>query len=44
MDDTTLIPNGERESLSAALSTIDNFSYASGLKLCDKKTEALWIM
>ena len=43
MDDTTLIPNGEQESLSAAFSTIDNFSYASGLKLNDRKTEALWI-
>ena len=42
-DDTTLILNGEQESLSAALNTIDNFGYASGLKLNDKKTEALWI-
>jgi len=33
----------DQESLSAALSTIDNFSYATGLKLYDKKTEALWI-
>ena len=31
-DDTTLI-NSEQESLSAALNTIDNFVYASGLKL-----------
>ena len=37
--DTTLILNGERESLSAALNTVDNFGYASGLKLNDKKTE-----
>ena len=42
-DDTTLIVNGEQESLSAALNTIDNFGYASGLKLNDKKTDALWI-
>ena len=32
-DDTTLIPNSEQESLSAALNTIDNLVYASGLKL-----------
>ena len=42
-NDTTLILNNEQESLAAALDTIDNFSYASGLKLNDKKTEDLWI-
>ena len=42
-DDTNLILNGEQESLSATLNTIDNFGYLSDLKLNDKKTEALWI-
>ena len=42
-DDTTLILNDEEESLSAALVTIDNLGYASGLKLNDKKTDDLWI-
>ena len=42
-DDTTLILNGTHESLSAALATINKFGNVSGLKLNDKKTEALWI-
>ena len=42
-DDTTLILNGNQESLSAALNTIENFGNVSGLRLDDKKTEALWI-
>ena len=43
-NDTTLIPvNGTQESLSAALDTINSFGSVSGLKLNDKKTEALWI-
>ena len=42
-DDTTLILNGNQESLSAALNTIENFGNVSGLRLNDKKTEALWI-
>ena len=42
-DDTTLIPNGNQDSLSAALDTTNNFGKSSGLKLNDKKTEALWI-
>ena len=42
-DDTTLILNSNLDSLSAALDTINNFGKSSGLKLNDKKTEALWI-
>ena len=42
-DDNTLIFNVEQESLCAVINTIDNFDYAPGLKLNDKKTEALWI-
>ena len=42
-DDTTLILNGNQNSLSAAIETIENFGNSSGLKLNDKKTEALWI-
>ena len=42
-DDTTLILNGNQDSLTAALDTIENFGNSSGLKLNDKKTEALWI-
>ena len=42
-DDTTLILNGNQDSLSAALDTIENFGNSSGLKLNNKKTEALWI-
>ena len=40
-DDTTLILNGNQDSLSTALGTIENFGNVSGLKLNDKKTEAL---
>ena len=42
-DDTTLILDGSRESLTASLKTLDDFYEISGLKLSDKKTEALWI-
>ena len=42
-DDTTLILNGNQDSLSAALDTINSFGKSSGLKLNEKKTEALWI-
>ena len=40
-DDTTLILDGSRESLLAALKMLDDFSKVSGLRLNDKKTEAL---
>ena len=39
---TTLILDGSRESLSS-LAMVDDFSKVSGLRLNDKKTEALWI-
>ena len=42
-DDTTLILDGSSESLKACLQTLDDFYKASGLKLNDKNTEALWI-
>ena len=42
-DDTTLILNSTQDSLSAAFDTIKNFGKSSGLKLNDKKIEALWI-
>jgi len=42
-DDTTLILDGSRSSLSEALKTLDGFGKASGLKLNNRKTEALWI-
>ena len=42
-DDTTLILDGSRESLVAALQTLEDFSKISGLRLNDSKTEALWI-
>ncbi|KAL9983207.1 hypothetical protein ACROYT_G005346 [Oculina patagonica] len=42
-DDTTLILDGSKESLVAALQTLDDFSKISGLRLNDSKTEALWI-
>ena len=42
-DDTTLILDGSRESLVAALQTLEDFSNISGLRLNDSKTEALWI-
>ena len=42
-DDTTLILDGSRESLLSSLAMLDDFSKVSGLRLNDKKTEALWI-
>ena len=42
-DDTTLILDGSKKSLTSALTAIDNFGKVSGLKLNSKKTEALWI-
>ena len=42
-DDTTLILNGNQDSLYTALGTIENFGNVSGLKLNDKKTKALYI-
>ena len=39
----TLILDGSRDSLKACLQTVDDFYKVSGLKLNDKKTEALWI-
>ena len=40
---TTLILDGTRESLKASLKTLDDFYEVSGLRLNDKKIEALWI-
>ena len=42
-DDTTLILNGSEKSLTDALRDLELFSTISGLKLNNKKTEALWI-
>ena len=42
-DDTTLILDGTRESLLASLQLLNGFYVASGLRLNDRKTEALWI-
>ena len=42
-DDTTLILDGSLKSLSYSLDLLDHFGKFSGLKLNDKKTEALWI-
>ena len=42
-DDTTLILDGSHESLLSSLKMLDDFSKVSGLRLNDKKTEALWI-
>ena len=42
-DDTTLILDGSREALASALNLLDDFSKVSGLRLNNKKTEALWI-
>ena len=42
-DDTTLKLDRSRESLLSSLATLDDFSKVSGLRLNDKKTEALWI-
>ena len=43
VDDTTLILDGSDESLRSSLATLEDFSKVSGLRLNDKKTEALWI-
>ena len=42
-DDRTLILDGSREALLSSLAVLDDFSKVSGLRLNDKKTEALWI-
>ena len=42
-DDTTLILDGSKKSLEASLNVLDRFGDVSGLRLNDKKTEALWI-
>ena len=42
-DDTTLILDGSEQSLKISLSLIEAFGKISGLKLNDRKTEALWI-
>ena len=42
-DDMTLILDGSEESLLESLKIIEHFGNISGLRLNDKKTEALWI-
>ena len=42
-DDTTLILDGSQDTLEASLDVIEKFSKISGLRLNNKKTEALWI-
>ena len=42
-DDTTLISDGSEESLLESLKIIEHFGNISGLRLNNKKTEALWI-
>ena len=42
-DDATLIVDGSREALASALNLLEDFSKVSGLRLNNKKTEALWI-
>ena len=42
-DDTTLILDGSLESLSYSLDLLDDFGKVSGLKLNDRKTEAVWM-
>ena len=42
-DDTTLTLDGSGESLLSSLAILDDFSKVFGLRLNDKKTEALWI-
>ena len=42
-DDTTLILDGSQDALEASLDVIEKFSKISGLRLNNKKTEALWI-
>ena len=43
VDDTTLILDGSEESLLESLKIIEHFGNISGLRLNDKKTDALWI-
>ena len=40
-DDTTLILDGSKESLICALQDLENFSLVSGLRLNNRKTEAI---
>ena len=42
-DDTTLIMDGSRESLQAALNTLEVFGSMSGLKMNTMKTKLIWI-
>ena len=42
-DDTTLILDGSQDTLETSLDVIEKFSKISGLRLNNKKTEALWI-
>ena len=42
-DDTTLITDGSRESFLSVFEILEIFKKVSGLKLNNKKTEALWI-
>ena len=42
-DDTTLILDGSKDALETSLDVIGKFSKISGLRLNNKKTEALWI-
>ena len=42
-DDTTLVLDGSKSSLSATLETLDDFGKVSSLRMNNKKTEALWI-
>ena len=42
-DDTTLILDGSQGTLETSLDVIEKFSKISGLRLNNKKTEALWI-
>ena len=42
-DDTTIIMDGFRDSLEAALNTIEMFGSMSGLKMNTSKTKIIWI-
>ena len=42
-DDTTLILDGSVDSLFSSLKALDDFGKVSGLRLNDRKTEALWV-
>ena len=42
-DDTTLILDGSKRALLSSLTMLDEFSKVPGLKLNQKKTDALWI-